>query len=99
VNREVKTFENGAMAWEYLQHQEDVDIVISDVDMPEISGIELLKNIKQQFPSVICIIMSGNPLNEALALENGADGFLAKPFKLRNLFEIVQTFVINERSS
>ncbi|MFH2066920.1 MAG: response regulator [Pseudomonadota bacterium] len=95
VNREVKTFENGSSAWAYLKDQTDVDIVISDVDMPEMSGIELLQRIKQQFPARICIIMSGNPMNEELALKNGADGFLAKPFKLGNLFEVVQTFVIN----
>lgn len=95
VNREVKTFENGATAWDYLKWQTDVDIVISDVEMPEMTGIELLQKVKQQFPAKICIIMSGNPANKALALKNGADGFLAKPFKLGNLFEIVQNFVIN----
>jgi len=55
--------------------------------------MELLEKMKDAFPDKICIVMSGNPLNEKPALEAGADGFLAKPFKLRDLFEIVQLFM------
>jgi YesN/AraC family two-component response regulator len=98
VNREVITFENGAAAWNYLKDYTDVDIIISDVDMPEMSGLELLKKTKQQFPAKICIIMSGNPWNEESAMENGADGFLAKPFKLKDLFDIIQVFIITGKN-
>ena len=94
VNREVEAFENGYSAWNYLKDHTEVDIIISDINMPEMSGFELLQRVKQQFPAKICIIMSGDPLNEELAMDNGADGFLVKPFKLKNLFDIVQVFVI-----
>jgi len=93
VDREVKTFKNGIEAWNYIKVHTDFYIVISDVDMPEMSGLELLKKIKEIFPDKICIIMSGNPMNEDSASKLGADGFLAKPFKLKDLFEIVQLFV------
>jgi len=93
VDREVKTFENGIAAWNYMKEYTDFHMVISDVNMPEMSGFELLKKIKELFPDKICIIMSGNPLNEESASELGADGFLAKPFKLKDLFEIVQLFI------
>jgi len=93
VDREVKTFESGIAAWNYMKEYTDFHIVISDVDMPGMSGLELLKKIKELFPDRIFIIMSGNPLNEDSALELGADGFLAKPFKLKDLFEIVKLFL------
>lgn len=95
VNREVHTFGDGSAAWEHLERNQDVDIVISDIDMPEMSGIELLQKIKQKYPSTICILMSGDPVNRPQAAENGADWFLPKPFKLSDLFQIVQKFVIS----
>jgi two-component system response regulator FlrC len=95
VNREVHTFGDGTEAWDHLESSQDVDIVISDVDMPGMSGIELLRKIKQKYPSIICILMSGSPANRPLVAENGADWFLPKPFKLADLFQIVQKFVIS----
>jgi len=93
VDHEVRTFENGIEAWDHMKDHMDFHMVISDVEMPGMSGLELLKKIKDCFPEKICIIMSGNPLNEESALEFGADGFLAKPFKLKDLFEIVRWFM------
>lgn len=93
VDREVKTFEDGIAAWNYMKEFADFHVVISDVELPGMSGFELLKKIKEVFPEKICIIMSGNPLNEDSASDLGADGFLAKPFKLKDLFEIVRVFM------
>jgi DNA-binding NtrC family response regulator len=93
VDREVKTFEDGLAAWNYMKEYTDFDMVISDVEMPQLSGFELLKKMKGCFPDKIFIIMSGDPSNEESALQFGADGFLAKPFKLKDLFEIVQLFM------
>ncbi|MFO7560304.1 MAG: response regulator [Desulfobacterales bacterium] len=93
VDREVKTFEDGIAAWNYMKEFTDFHVVISDVELPGMSGFELLKKIKEVFPEKICIIMSGNPLNEDSASDLGADGFLAKPFKLKDLFAIVRFFM------
>ena len=94
VNRDVLSFNNGLAAWNYLKKSNGIDIVVTDVDMPEMNGIELLSRIKNHYPDKICIIMSGDAANEKSARQIGADAFLTKPFKIRDLFDIVQTYVV-----
>ncbi|MBU0991268.1 MAG: response regulator [Proteobacteria bacterium] len=96
VNRDVISFENSYSAWLYLEGAESADIVVSDAEMPEMDGFELISRIKNKFPGKICILMSGNPANEKMAIDIGADAFLAKPFSVNDLFTIVQTFVVGE---
>lgn len=77
-----------AEALAYLKDQQSktgspgVDLVLSDLRMPELDGLAVLKEIKQHFPSLPFILMSGHATDEdtrkALAL--GAAGFLSKPF-------------------
>jgi len=94
VNREVRSFSNGFLAWDYIEAPDNADIIVSDVDMPEMTGFELLAKIKKNCPEKKCIIMSGDPGNETTAKRLGADGFLAKPFSVDDLFNIVETFVV-----
>jgi len=95
VNREVKSFDNGRLAWEYINNGGEVDIVISDVDMPEMDGFELMSRFKAKFPDKVFVIMSGVPENEKKSQLSGATAFLAKPFEINDLFSIVQYFVVN----
>ncbi len=88
------TFETGFEAWCHLQKDESADIIIFDVNIPEINGFELLGKIKQNFPNKTCILMSPAPADEETARSLGADAFLAKPFSVNDLFNIVQTFVV-----
>ena len=94
VNREVKSFKNGNEAWNYIQNPESADIILSDIDMPEMDGLELLKRVKKEYPQKICILMSSKPAHESAARQSGADAFISKPFDINDLFEIVQAFVV-----
>jgi two-component system, response regulator YesN len=94
VNREVVSFDNGVAAWDYIKNPESADIIVTDVDIPDLDGIELLKRVKNDYPQKICILMSGKPAHENDARQFGADAFIAKPFDINDLFEIVQTFVV-----
>jgi DNA-binding NtrC family response regulator len=98
VNREVRSFSNGLSAWDYIEVPDNADIIVSDVDMPEMTGFELLAKIKKTNPEKKCIIMSGDPGNETAAKRLGADAFLAKPFSVDDLFEIVDTFVVGSEA-
>ena len=96
VNRDVLSFENGFSALAYLDTDEkSPDIIVSNVDMPEMSGLALLESIKKKRPSTICVLMSENPANEKSASNLGADAFLAKPFKVTDLFNIVQKYIVD----
>ena len=94
VNRQVLGFDNGSSAWEYLDAHNDLDILVCDVHIPGMSGLELLSRLKSKRPTTICIMMSGDPATEENARQLGADAFLAKPFKLKDVFDIVEKFVV-----
>lgn len=94
VNREVKSFGNAMDAWTYLNDPESADIIVSDVDMPQMDGLELLKRVKTRYPKKICILMGSQPTHESAARQFGADAFIAKPFDISDLFDVVQAFVV-----
>ncbi len=94
VNRDVLSFGNGFEAWSYLEEKGNVDIVVSDVDMPKMNGFELLAKIREKYPTKICIIVSQDSANEKTAMTLGANAFLAKPFSINDLFNIVETFIV-----
>ena len=96
VNREVRSFDSGFSAWNYMKAGERPDIIVSDVDMPEMDGFDLLSRVKKRGPEKICIMMSGDPTNEISAKKLGADAFLAKPFGLNDLFNIVERYVVKD---
>ncbi len=71
-------------------------MVISDVDMPDMNGFELMSRVKEKYPEMIFIIMSGIAEYEKQSQLAGASAFLAKPFEINDLFSIVQCFVVNQ---
>lgn len=95
VNREVLAFDNGKEAWEYIQKPDNAHIIIADADIPVMNGFDLLNNVKSTFPEKTCILMSHHYKNEKTAKELGADAFLAKPFYIDELFELVQQYVVS----
>ncbi|MCH6256252.1 response regulator [Puniceicoccaceae bacterium K14] len=65
------------------------DIVFTDINMPGMSGVELLSELKAINPNVIVIMMTGfgNVENAMESLKHGAFDFLTKPFKVNLLME------------
>ena len=68
------------------------DIVVTDIVMPGVDGIELLVKLRKINPEVKIIVMSGGNMGHGktylqLAEELGADSILNKPFKLSKLLE------------
>ncbi|QIB35424.1 cell cycle histidine kinase CckA [Ancylobacter pratisalsi] len=84
---------SGVEALEVMaEHGGDVELVLSDVVMPEMDGPSLLKELRAANPDIKVIFMSGYA-EEAFAknLPEGADfGFLPKPFTLKQLIEAVK---------
>lgn len=86
---EVAGSAEGAMS--FLEEHPEVDIVISDVRMPGIDGWQLLKNIKEKFPLLPVILISGIPSSEQDldGREYVPDYFMDKPIQLLKLAEAV----------
>ncbi len=96
VNREVMAFEHGDGIKAYLQAGGTIHLLFSEIHLPGKSGLDLLRNVKRDYPSIKFVAMSANPADETAASELGADAFLAKPFALQDLFDIVQRFIVGE---
>jgi putative nucleotidyltransferase with HDIG domain len=86
--------ENGNAALELFQ-KEPYDLVISDINMPGMSGIELLNKIKSIDPSTYVIMITGFPSIEisVSAMKDGAVDFITKPFKVDDLIHKTQLYL------
>ena len=60
-----------------------VDLIIADLRMPGMGGLELLKRVKPRWPSIQVIILTafGDVISHAEAMEHGASQFLSKPVR------------------
>jgi DNA-binding NtrC family response regulator len=88
VGEEVTPAHSGAECLQVLE-QRDVDVVILDVKMPGMDGIETLQEIKRRFPLVEVILMTGHGTVES-AIEGqalGAFDYLLKPADFNELME------------
>jgi CheY-like chemotaxis protein len=83
---------SGEEALKYLnQHAHEAVLILSDINMPGMSGLELLKKIKQEHkeppPVVMMITAYGDSENYQTAVNLGADDFLTKPLDFSILKE------------
>jgi len=78
---QVKTTLSARKALEMLK-EEPFDIVITDIKMPELSGIELLEIIRKEYPEITVIVITGYSTVETAveAMKLGAFDYLPKPF-------------------
>ena len=77
---------SGEDALDYLSnhaHEQEAILILSDINMPGMNGLELLERIKQKYhkppPVVMMITAYGDGENFRIATELGADDFLTKP--------------------
>ena len=72
--------------------KERYDVIITDLMMPGISGLDLLKTIRQERPEVIVILVTGYPTIKTAvqAIKIGAFDYIAKPFTPNELRSLVQ---------
>ena len=79
---------SGEEALSYMhEHHSEVVLILSDINMPGMSGLELLRQVRQQYPApvpprtpvVMILTAYGDQETHAQALALGADDFLTKP--------------------
>jgi YesN/AraC family two-component response regulator len=83
---------NGVDALDQLQDDQDIDIVVSDINMPEMDGLTLLEQIPKVDPSVRAVILSafGDMKNIRTAMRRGAFDFITKPIDFNDLEETIE---------
>jgi DNA-binding response OmpR family regulator len=79
-------FEKGDDLLKFLE-KESFDLIIVDLMLPDIDGFELIKFLKEKYPSIPVIILTakGDEVDKVVGLEIGADDYIVKPFSIREL--------------
>ncbi len=87
---QINVFQHGLDVLAFLENNK-VDVVISDLQMPEMNGIELTSKIHEQFPEVRVLILTidDEPLKIRKAIASGASGYLLKDTNKAELEEAI----------
>ena len=90
---------NGIEALAVLEEHPDLDIVISDINMPEMDGLTLLDQIRKVDPNIRAIIVSayGDMKNIRTAMRRGAVDFITKPIDFDDFEETIERTLIQLR--
>ena len=84
--------ENGEQCLEVLEKSKDIGLVLIDIKMPKVHGLEILKKIKEKRPDLKVVIVTGYKSVETAteAVRLGASGYIVKPFKAKEILASVQ---------
>ncbi|MFQ6757593.1 MAG: sigma-54-dependent Fis family transcriptional regulator [Deltaproteobacteria bacterium] len=75
-----------------LLRQRHFDLIVSDIRMPDLSGLGLLENVKQQDLSIPVVLITAyaSPEDAVLAMKNGAYDYITKPFKVDDILSVIK---------
>ncbi len=88
---------DGEEALSFL-NQEDFSLLITDLRMPKMTGLELLKAVKDKYPKLPVVVITGysTEATEQELLTAKADGFLNKPFRMNDIESVLRKFSLME---
>lgn len=88
---EISIAENGQKACEILS-QKKVDIVLTDLKMPEMDGLTLTSLVMEEYPDIPVVIMTGFPSVDSAvsALRKKVADYIIKPFNINQLYKTVE---------
>jgi CheY-like chemotaxis protein len=80
-----------------LVKTEQIDLVIADISMPEMDGLQLLQQIKDYNPKIPVLLITGVNMNNIKdrVYQYGADAFLDKPFRIAKIEEMLDRLLAN----
>jgi two-component system response regulator (stage 0 sporulation protein F) len=85
---DVRTAESGDAGLEMLRKEPSVSIVISDMKMPGMNGIEFIKKAKELSPNIICFILTGFDITDEILFalqEELIHQYFRKPFSMKEV--------------
>jgi DNA-binding NtrC family response regulator len=96
---DVLTAENGLDGLKHFEEDDNgIDLVITDLVMPDISGVGVISIVKKKYPGIPVIAITGwGEHPEALATEADADLVLEKPFELAELDKHVSDMLAKKK--
>jgi len=91
-NYDISFCHNGQECLELLESGQNFDLLLLDIKMPRLSGLETLRNIKNKKPELKAIIITGYRSVEtaAEAINAGACDYIVKPFSSKDILKSVE---------
>jgi YesN/AraC family two-component response regulator len=92
-----ETAQNGQIALDKFNSDSEFDLIVTDINMPVMNGLELIKNIRDLNSDIPVIIMSAHTEPEYIksAEELGVENYLLKPFDFIKFINLVSTLEFN----
>jgi CheY-like chemotaxis protein len=93
---------DGKKALEFLDAAPDlIDIILCDWEMPHVTGLELLRQVRTAYPDMPFIMLTGRADLESLkiAMESGVDSYIKKPVSLDNLKKNIAKAILRKRKA
>ncbi|MEO9474415.1 MAG: response regulator transcription factor [Cyclobacteriaceae bacterium] len=89
---------NGLQALDVLEKHDDVDVMITDIKMPEMTGIQLMESVQENYPDLRVLVLSmfneANYINKMISL--GASGYVLKNTSRQNMKEALEKILQGE---
>lgn len=87
---------NGSDAIGVLKSRNDIDLILLDIIMPVMNGIEVLKVVRadENLKQLPIIVLTTDETKKGEALEYGANGFLMKPIRAEDLKSKIETVIV-----
>ncbi|PTI12160.1 response regulator [Staphylococcus warneri] len=95
----VHGFAEGKLFLEYLENNEQPDIVLLDLVMPDMNGIEITEYLKKHYPNIKILVLTSYVDDEHVisAIEKGADGYEMKDVEPQKLIETIHNVLNGKR--
>ncbi len=90
------TATNGIEALKLIDEHNDIDVLITDINMPYMNGLDLIENLKEKGNSMPIIIMSAHTETDYInkAKDYGVEEYLLKPFDFIKFIELISNMEI-----
>lgn len=94
---EIDSVETGAEGL-VLGSQKSYDVIIADLCLPDIDGLDLVKKVRSHFPEIVSIIITGNPMGKKLikTITDASCTYLEKPLDIKTVKKAINQGLKNQ---
>ncbi|MCF8359823.1 MAG: response regulator [Prolixibacteraceae bacterium] len=95
LDAQIDWVKNGIEAVNYVKEHPQVDVILMDLQMPEMNGYDATREIKKLYPNITVVAQTAFAMSDdrSKAIEAGCDDYLAKPIRSKDLLETVNKYL------
>jgi len=95
LNAKIEWVKNGLEAVAFAKENPNIDVILMDLQMPEMNGYDATREIKKIYPKMIIVAQTAFAMSDdrTRAIEAGCDDYLAKPIRSKDLLDTVNKYL------